>query len=57
MIETLNAAQSGTFLLGGDLPVHRLGFGAMRITGPASGVRLPITPSRWRCSAVPSSSA
>jgi aryl-alcohol dehydrogenase-like predicted oxidoreductase len=30
---TLNAAESGTFLLGGDLPVHRLGFGAMRITG------------------------
>jgi len=30
---TLNAAQSGTFPLGGDLPVHRLGFGAMRITG------------------------
>jgi pyridoxine 4-dehydrogenase len=28
-----NAAASGTFLLGGDLPVHRLGFGAMRITG------------------------
>ena len=25
---------SGTFLLGGDLPVIRLGFGAMRITGP-----------------------
>ena len=24
---------SGTFLLGGDLPVYRLGFGAMRITG------------------------
>ncbi len=24
----------GTFVLGGDLPVHRLGFGAMRITGP-----------------------
>lgn len=23
----------GTFLLGGDLPVHRLGFGAMRVTG------------------------
>jgi aryl-alcohol dehydrogenase-like predicted oxidoreductase len=31
--ETLNAAASGTFNLGGDLPVHRLGFGAMRITG------------------------
>jgi pyridoxine 4-dehydrogenase len=28
-----NAAASGTFMLGGDLPVHRLGFGAMRITG------------------------
>ena len=27
------AALSGTFRLGGDLPVHRLGFGAMRITG------------------------
>ena len=25
---------SGTFALGGDLPVHRLGYGAMRITGP-----------------------
>src|SRR5262245_55369110 len=28
-----HASKSGTFLLGGDLPVHRLGFGAMRITG------------------------
>lgn len=28
-----NAAASGTFTLGGDLNVHRLGFGAMRITG------------------------
>jgi pyridoxine 4-dehydrogenase len=28
----MNASQSGTFSLG-DLPVHRLGFGAMRITG------------------------
>ncbi len=28
-----DAAQSGSFNLGGDLPVHRLGFGAMRITG------------------------
>ena len=27
------AQSSGTFSLGGDLPVHRLGFGAMRITG------------------------
>lgn len=28
------AARSGTFDIGGDLRVHRLGFGAMRITGP-----------------------
>jgi len=28
------AAASGSFTLGGDLPVHRLGYGAMRITGP-----------------------
>ena len=27
------ALASGTFALGGDLPVHRLGFGAMQITG------------------------
>ncbi|GAB4508317.1 MAG: aldo/keto reductase [Anaerolineae bacterium] len=27
------AEASGTFMLGGDLPVNRLGFGAMRITG------------------------
>ena len=31
--QTTNAALSGTFNLGGDLPVHRLGFGAMRLTG------------------------
>jgi pyridoxine 4-dehydrogenase len=31
---TLAAAESGTFTLGGDTPVTRLGFGAMRITGP-----------------------
>jgi pyridoxine 4-dehydrogenase len=30
---TLSVAASGTFKLGNDLPIHRLGFGAMRITG------------------------
>jgi aryl-alcohol dehydrogenase-like predicted oxidoreductase len=30
---TVNAAASGTFALGGDLTINRLGFGAMRITG------------------------
>jgi len=29
----VNAAKSGTFKIGGDLAVHRLGYGAMRITG------------------------
>jgi len=28
-----NAAHSGTFLIGGDLPVHRLGYGTMRLVG------------------------
>ena len=30
----LPAAQAGTFTLGGDLTVNRMGYGAMRITGP-----------------------
>ncbi len=29
----LDAGASGTFNIGGDMPVHRLGFGAMRLTG------------------------
>jgi pyridoxine 4-dehydrogenase len=33
-MSTPNAAASGTFSIGGDLSIHRLGFGAMRITGP-----------------------
>ncbi|MDR7143539.1 aldo/keto reductase [Rhizobium sp. BE258] len=32
-MSVLNAAQSGTFKIGGDLEVNRLGFGAMRVTG------------------------
>ncbi len=28
-----SAAAAGTFLLGGDLPVHRLGYGTMRLVG------------------------
>ena len=31
------AAAAGTIDIGGDLTVNRMGFGAMRITGPASG--------------------
>ena len=30
---TQDVASAGTFALGGDLPVNRLGYGAMRITG------------------------
>jgi pyridoxine 4-dehydrogenase len=31
---TLDARKSGTFKVGGEIAIHRLGFGAMRITGP-----------------------
>jgi pyridoxine 4-dehydrogenase len=31
--KSANAADSGSFTLGGDISIHRLGFGAMRITG------------------------
>ncbi len=30
----LSAAAAGTFTIGGDLAVNRMGYGAMRITGP-----------------------
>lgn len=33
MPTAVHAAASGQFLIGGDIAVHRLGFGAMRITG------------------------
>jgi aryl-alcohol dehydrogenase-like predicted oxidoreductase len=33
-MEELNARKSGSFSIGGDVKIHRLGFGAMRITGP-----------------------
>ncbi len=36
-----NAAKSGTFKIGGEIEIHRLGFGAMRIPGP--GVMGPPT--------------
>ncbi len=29
-----NAAKSGSFKIGGEIEIHRLGFGAMRVTGP-----------------------
>ncbi len=32
-METPNASAGGTFVIGGDLPVHRLGYGTMRLVG------------------------
>ena len=40
----LDASKSGSFKVGGEIEIHRLGFGAMRITGPASGVNPPTGP-------------
>ena len=33
IMTTPNATASGTFYIGGDLPVHRIGYGTMRIVG------------------------
>ena len=38
----LDAGKSGTFKIGGDIDIHRLGFGAMRITGKGIWVRRKI---------------
>ncbi|WEG14476.1 aldo/keto reductase [Pullulanibacillus sp. KACC 23026] len=32
--QSLSAAKAGSFIIGGDLPIHRLGFGVMRLVGP-----------------------
>src|SRR6201985_2850426 len=37
MIQQITAAAAGSITLGGDLTVHRLGYGAMRITGKGIG--------------------
>jgi pyridoxine 4-dehydrogenase len=34
MTDTISAAAAGQFEVGGDITINRLGFGAMRITGP-----------------------
>jgi hypothetical protein len=52
-LENLPAAASGEFSLGGELPVRRLGFGAMRITGEGSGVHLRTPLPRLPFFAVP----
>lgn len=42
-VETHRTEDSGVFRIGGDLPVNRLGFGTMRLTGPGvwGGARQP----------------
>jgi len=45
--ESPSAAASGTFLIGGDLPVHRLGFGTMRLVGEGAWGE-PIDPAECR---------
>jgi hypothetical protein len=43
----LDARKSGAFKIGGDTEIHRLGFGAMRITGKGIWARRKI--GRRRC--------
>ena len=50
-------APSGTFSIGGDLPVHRLGYGAMQLTGPGVWGGRATTTRRSACCAGSSSSA
>jgi pyridoxine 4-dehydrogenase len=40
-MSNISAAKSGTFKLGNELSIHRLGFGAMRIVGAGVGPTFP----------------
>jgi hypothetical protein len=42
IMSTPNAAQSGSFKIGGEIEVNRLGFGAIRITGSGIGANPTI---------------
>ena len=46
-MDTANARASGTFLIGGDLPVHRLGYGTMRLVGEGAWGE-PDSPEQMR---------
>ncbi len=56
MTENL-AAPSGTFQLGGDLPVVRLGYGTMQLPGEGCGGRRATTTRRCGCCGARSRSA
>ncbi len=45
--QTLSTAASGTFLIGGKLPVHRLGLGTMRLVGEGAWGE-PVDPAECR---------
>ncbi len=47
-ITEINAAAAGSFNLGGDLSVNRLGYGAMRITGQPGNWGNPADPEAMR---------
>jgi pyridoxine 4-dehydrogenase len=48
MSTTVDAGRSGTFRIGGTLEINRLGFGAMRITGPGLWGDPPDRPEALR---------
>jgi aryl-alcohol dehydrogenase-like predicted oxidoreductase len=45
MTSPISAALSGTFKIGGERSVSRLGFGTMQLTGP--GIRARTGPNQW----------
>lgn len=47
-MSTSNASRSGQFKIGGEIPINRLGFGAMRITGPGIWGEPPDRPEALR---------
>jgi hypothetical protein len=55
--QILSAAAAGTFTIGGDLIVNRMGYGAMRITGPGIWGHLLISKLRLRLCREPSNLA
>ena len=52
---SIPAAAAGTFAVGGDLPVNRIRFGAMRLTGKGIGDLPAIVTKPSACSSGPSS--
>jgi hypothetical protein len=45
----LSAIQAGEISLGNEISVHRLGYGAMRLTGEGIWVHLKTAKPHWQC--------